>query len=130
MSSEQEQMGAQSAENVGRPGRSDSAGTIVFFLILAAAVGLLSYVFLVRPAWLGDKEDLDNCPKLGTLSLTPVLAKDQPLTLDDLKGKVVLLNFWGTWCPPCVHEFPDILSLQQEHRERTDFKVVAVSCGT
>ncbi len=104
--------------------------TIVFFLILAAGVGLLSFVVLVQPAWLGNgDQDLASYPKLGSLSLTPVLSKDQAVSLADLDGKVVLVNFWGTWCGPCVHEFPDILALAQEYRDRADFKVLAVSCG-
>ena len=32
--------------------------------------------------------------------------------LDDYRGQIVLLNFWGTWCPPCVHEIPELVQLQ------------------
>jgi cytochrome c biogenesis protein CcmG, thiol:disulfide interchange protein DsbE len=39
-----------------------------------------------------------------------VLGKNQRLT--DLKGKVVVLNFWATWCPPCVEETPSLNGLQ------------------
>lgn len=35
-------------------------------------------------------------------------------SLSDLKGKVVLLNFWGTWCPPCRRELPDIVKIHKE----------------
>jgi len=38
----------------------------------------------------------------------------RPWTLKDLKGKVVLLNFWATWCPPCRKEMPDLESLYQQ----------------
>lgn len=37
--------------------------------------------------------------------------KGQVVTLDSLKGKVVFINFWATWCPPCIHEMPSINSL-------------------
>jgi cytochrome c biogenesis protein CcmG/thiol:disulfide interchange protein DsbE len=37
-----------------------------------------------------------------------------PLRLSDYRGKVVLLNFWATWCPPCVTEIPDLVALREE----------------
>lgn len=37
------------------------------------------------------------------------------LRLSDYKGKVVLINFWATWCPPCRAEMPDLVRLQREH---------------
>ena len=32
--------------------------------------------------------------------------------LDDFRGQIVLLNFWGTWCPPCIREIPELVRLQ------------------
>jgi thiol-disulfide isomerase/thioredoxin len=40
------------------------------------------------------------------------------LRLSDYKGKVVLLNFWATWCAPCRAEMPDLVKWQLEHRKR------------
>ena len=49
-----------------------------------------------------------------------------PLGLDSLRGKVVFLNFWAPWCPPCRHEMPVMEKLYQEFKD-SGFEVVAVS---
>ncbi|MBI2354483.1 MAG: TlpA family protein disulfide reductase [Deltaproteobacteria bacterium] len=49
-----------------------------------------------------------------------------PLKLSDLKGKVVLLNFWATWCPPCREEIPSMMKLNSAMAGRP-FQMVAIS---
>jgi thiol-disulfide isomerase/thioredoxin len=48
---------------------------------------------------------------------------------DDLAGRVTLVNYWGTWCPPCIREFPDIVALAERFGSAEDFRLYAVSCG-
>ncbi len=50
----------------------------------------------------------------------------QPVTLDSFHGKVVLLNLWATWCPPCIAEMPALDKLQADLGSE-GFAVVAVS---
>ncbi|MEM7439990.1 MAG: TlpA disulfide reductase family protein [Pseudomonadota bacterium] len=52
----------------------------------------------------------------------------QDMTLGAYKGKVVLLNFWATWCAPCRHEMPSLNALQKELGGDT-FKVVTIATG-
>jgi thiol-disulfide isomerase/thioredoxin len=47
-------------------------------------------------------------------------------TLEDFRGKLVLLNVWATWCPPCREEMPTLDRLQQ-HMGGSDFAVVPLS---
>jgi len=46
--------------------------------------------------------------------------------LSDYKGKVVLLNFWATWCPPCIREMPSMERLHQKI-DAKEFKVIAIN---
>ena len=44
--------------------------------------------------------------------------------LEDYKGRWVLVNFWATWCPPCLKEIPDLIAL---HENRKDIMVIGVA---
>lgn len=51
---------------------------------------------------------------------------EEMVKLSDYKGKVVLLNFWATWCPPCIREMPSMERLHQQVGA-DDFKVIAIN---
>ena len=51
---------------------------------------------------------------------------DRTIALSDFKGKVVVLNFWATWCPPCVEEMPSLIQMQQRMKNK-GIIVLAVS---
>jgi thiol-disulfide isomerase/thioredoxin len=52
-----------------------------------------------------------------------------PLTLDSLKGRVVVLDFWGTWCEPCMAEMPSVLRVHREYQSNRDVVFLAVNPG-
>src|SRR5215472_11753174 len=49
----------------------------------------------------------------------------KPVSLEEAKGKVVLLNFWATWCGPCRAEIPDLVDLQKRYREKLEIIALA-----
>ncbi len=50
----------------------------------------------------------------------------KPFRLADLKGKVVLVEFWATWCPPCVASFPMLRHLARDYKDR-GFEILGVN---
>jgi thiol-disulfide isomerase/thioredoxin len=58
--------------------------------------------------------------------------KVQQIDIDGLRkvlkpnGRPLLINFWATWCPPCVDEFPDLVKMDAEYRGRVDFVTVSL----
>jgi cytochrome c biogenesis protein CcmG, thiol:disulfide interchange protein DsbE len=51
---------------------------------------------------------------------------DRTVTLSQFKGQVVVLNFWATWCPPCIEEMPSLVQMQQLMKSK-GVTVLAVS---
>lgn len=59
----------------------------------------------------------------------PIESKDlngDPISLDQFRGKVVLLNFWGTWCPACLAEIPALTSVYHKYKDK-GFEVVGIA---
>ena len=66
------------------------------------------------------KKDSDkNTSEAVTFSYTD--AKGNPATTADLKGKVVFINFWASWCPPCRAEMPSLKNLYQKFKDDDRF---------
>src|SRR5512133_1183341 len=63
---------------------------------------------------------------LGNFTLPDL--QGQKVQLSDYQGKVVLVNAWATWCPPCRAEMPDINAYYQAH-QMDGFMVLAVNAG-
>lgn len=58
-----------------------------------------------------------------------IILKDlngKTVNLDDFKGKVILLNFWATWCPPCRAEIPELTKWQKEY-ENQGLQIIGIT---
>ncbi len=110
------------------------AGRKLFVAAAAAALVLLS----LSPAAAADKAwYAPRLEKLGFYVFDPPMAYQDfkvaslagpEKTRSSLKGKIVLLNFWATWCPPCKEEIPTIESLSRSMKGK-NFDIMAVSLG-
>jgi peroxiredoxin len=111
------------------------------WLVLALAVGLTLSLFTPLPervsAWLARAGDqavaaegtTGGCPADAPEANLDFTLKDmhgKEVKLAALKGKVVLLNFWATWCGPCLMEIPSFVEIQQAYRSR-GFQAIGVS---
>lgn len=94
------------------------------YIWIAAAVGLLATTYLL----LGKNETQQpvaptpTCYALAPTEISGVAPgftltdmNGKSVSLADFKGKVVILDFWATWCPPCKREIPDFIKLQSEY---------------
>lgn len=79
-------------------------------------------------AWIGQPPASTAIGEpLPRLDLQPLVHATQPLTREDLNGKLVVLHFWGTWCPPCQREFPEFAKLAAEFQGNDEVAIVSVS---
>ena len=66
-------------------------------------------------------------PRIGTAAPEfTVQDADRKVLLSELRGQVVVLNFWATWCAPCVEEMPSLVQLQQRFKNK-GLTVVGIS---
>ncbi len=67
----------------------------------------------------GEKRPVTTLPPGDITGVAPAFTlldlNGKSVSLSDFKGKVVILNFWATWCPPCKKEIPDFIDLQTQY---------------
>lgn len=82
------------------------------FFTLSVLVAVIAFLAYQRvPVYLNTRELVGNpAPDF----FLPTLDNEKPVRLSDYRGKKVLLNFWATWCGPCVREVPDLAEVYAE----------------
>jgi cytochrome c biogenesis protein CcmG/thiol:disulfide interchange protein DsbE len=93
-----------------RPGIRIALITVISLLTVVLAV-----VFATR---FGQDPRLSPSPLIGAQAPNPtldVVESDAVLNLDDLRGEIVVVNFWAPWCVPCRAEHPDLLRIVDDY---------------
>lgn len=110
-------------ENRGMP------AVIIVLAVVAIAIGVLATVIILKKIDDNNyvypekiEEQIEKAP-----DFTATLLTGEEFTLSKNLGKPVLVNFWATWCGPCVGEMPAFEQLKEEYGD--DLVIVAVNCG-
>jgi thiol-disulfide isomerase/thioredoxin len=94
----------------------------VLGIVAIAAVAFAAYRFWEPPVH----------PAVGKpappLEVIPLLGEAAPLEPHRGAAPLTLLHFWGTWCPPCRLEYPELLEMTEEFAAEPGFRFVSVSC--
>jgi len=111
----------------GKVSRLASRGKVLIGAVLA--VTLVSGLYLVNRYWIAPALETQamsggDHPDAPPISLTDIGGKK--LDLADYKGKVVVLDFWATWCGPCRIEIPGLMEMQDKYAKQ-GFSVIGIS---
>jgi thiol-disulfide isomerase/thioredoxin len=119
-----------------KPGAMFRVNLRRFALFALAGLGLFeaTHAFLPRTSAAAPAESAEDAsqpvirfvknPEMApALQANDILGK--PVSNENWAGKVVLVNFWATWCPPCREEIPELLALKKEFKDRLE--IVGIS---
>jgi len=95
----------------------------IAFAVLIVVVGTIWIRSLVPPeSPTGSLAFLSAAPEL------PIFDRaGQRIDLSKEKGRLLIVHFWATWCPPCVEEIPALSKFWDQYRDRSDVKLYAIS---
>ena len=93
---------------------------------------LIIFIFLISNSFANEAKDINNLVINKELikydNITFINHKNKQVNLKDYNGKLVMLNFWATWCAPCKEEMPS-LDLLQNNESLSNLKIFPINVG-
>lgn len=91
---------------------------IIFFSISAAVILIFALSFGVFESFKSKPKKIECVGEnLGTPRFTLLNLKGEKVDSAHFQGKIILLNFWATWCPPCRQEIPHLNELYKQYKK-------------
>ncbi len=82
---------------------------------------------LLNPNLNSSNKDANGKKIKADLGLLLIDESGKSIALEELEGKVIFINLWATWCPPCIAEMPSINALYKEFKDEDDVKFLMIS---
>ncbi|NLA36197.1 MAG: redoxin family protein [Actinobacteria bacterium] len=97
--------------------------------IVASIVGVVLLALIAVFAFSGDHESKDTNQLVGrpVPTIDTLDTEGRPFRTADYRGRFLLVNFFGTWCPPCIAEHPELVRFAETHDRLGDASVVSIA---
>lgn len=117
------------ADNASNSVAQQKSSLPVWIIVGLGVLFIIAWVYFLRPNLL--LRNATEGPGVGmpmmSLELQPLTGTTDGVSLENLRGKVALVNYWGPWCGFCVQEFPHLVELWDRNRGHPEFAFVSVS---
>ena len=91
---------------------------------------LIILIFLITSSNLSYSDDNNQLkiskPPIKIEPFTLLTENDEQVNISNTDGKIILLNFWATWCPPCIKEIPDLQKLKKDFGTNVEVFFISV----
>ena len=94
---------------------------------IGAAIGLALLLASCAPDEGGGSSRGNGANSLVAPDFTLPDLEGRPVSLADFRGKTVVIDFWATWCPPCIFQVPELNEFWRDHRESGEVVVIGVA---
>lgn len=84
-------------------------------LLIVAALALISTLYLLKPF---VSSNAPSVPSQALLDARFNTLEGQEVPLSQWQNKIIVLNFWATWCPPCREEMPELSNMQKQYKNQ------------